>query len=220
MCSSLELFRVGTICLNLLSWYSTLLTTPLVHNESDLEQEPLKKFGQFLNSSFVFASWNKYWQQTELCPHREPQVMVSFITSSGGNPTAVRSMMFHAQLIYLISIVVSLRVTSALWRFSLILWSPSKQNNSQSVSLSSQVCEGHASRHLARTHFAYGRCIIASGRAAALLEHVSEVTRARETNRLCKSIKTNSSAHPAETGRNWRHSQRSLNNENVQWQRK
>lgn len=56
---------------------------------------------------------------------------------------------------------------------------------------SSQICEWHVSHHLARTCIAYGRCIMALGLSnAALLQHVGQVTRGRETNRLCKSIKT------------------------------
>lgn len=57
--------------------------------------------------------------------------------------------------------------------------------------LSSQICEWHVSLHLARTRIAYGDCIMALGPSnAALLQHVGQATRGRETNRLCKSIKT------------------------------
>ena len=67
---------------------------------------------------------------------------------------------------------------------------PQSLSPSLSICLYTQIFEWHVSHHLARTCIAYGRCIMALGLSnAALLQHVGQVTRGRETNRLCKSIK-------------------------------
>lgn len=65
--------------------------------------------------------------------------------------------------------------------------------------LSSQICEWHVSLHLALTCIAYGHCIMAW---ALVMQHPSttraceEVTRGRETNCLCKSIKKTKQLQP------------------------
>lgn len=65
--------------------------------------------------------------------------------------------------------------------------------------LSSQICEWHVSLHLALTCIAYGHCIMAR---ALVMQHPSttraceEVTRGRETNCLCKSIKKTKQLQP------------------------
>lgn len=70
------------------------------------------------------------------------------------------------------------------------------QSVSPSLPLSthtSQICEWHVSLHLARTCIGYAHCIMASGLSNAALQryyNTWEVTRNRETNCLCKSIKT------------------------------
>lgn len=104
-----------------------------------------------------------------------------------------------------------------------------RQSLSISLSkLSSQICEWHVSLHLARTCIAYGDCIMALGLSNAALQHYSntwgEVTRGRETNRLCKSIKMakqlqlHSLTLWKQRGKNRRNSQSSLNTENLQRQ--
>lgn len=65
--------------------------------------------------------------------------------------------------------------------------------------LSSQICEWRVSLHLALACIAYGRCVMARAsvmQRRSVTPTCGEVTRGRETNCLCKSIKKTKQLQP------------------------